>query len=423
MTARRALPWLAFLAACATPAGDTGSPSVDSDNREDSAPVVCTPEPPEQVLPSADRVIDDLQAWEGAEAWPDGCVLGFGSWDEVVRRPDGTDSLVADVYCSRGFGNILVVDVAAAEFTAAYSVPTPAAGNVGWDANVDGDGWLHVSGLSGVGFAADNAWTYDERTPDTFGSIALGPDLSWFGTAWMGERLFVLGMAPTTDARGAFRFLPDTLEPQTLNNAEAYFPDWYSAADVGDVDGDGLDDLVAYVRSDSGGAVLVSSADAMAGPDGLPAAFAKPALVDWKFFDGSRPVGDQDGDGLGDLALVEGLAVGHQPESPTVLHLFGGAGPERIAEVIGLTGLDGKLAYIDGDIGPPTLLLEDRGSGQRLLRGPLCGTVEASAATTTLSVPEGRVSMGWVGGPNYVGQFTAAAEDMYDLRAALYIWE
>ena len=300
MTARRALPWLAFLAACATPAGDTGSPSVDSDNREDSAPVVCTPEPPEQVLPSADRVIDDLQAWEGAEAWPDGCVLGFGSWDEVVRRPDGTDSLVADVYCSRGFGNILVVDVAAAEFTAAYSVPTPAAGNVGWDANVDGDCWLHVSGLSGVGFAADNAWTYDERTPDTFGSIALGPDLSWFGTAWMGERLFVLGMAPTTDARGAFRFLPDTREPQTLNNAEAYFPDWYSAADVGDADGDGLDDLVAYVRSDSGGAVLVSSADAMAGPDGLPAAFAKPALVDWKFFDGSRPVGDQDGDGHAD---------------------------------------------------------------------------------------------------------------------------
>ena len=423
VTAHSSVYLSAVLCGCASSGDDTNYPP---DSGDDTAAAVCAPEPPEDVLPTADLVIADLLGWEGASGWPDGCFVSFASWDEVVSGPDGSHSLVASVYCASGYDNLLVLDVSNSEFTAGSSVQLPQGDGSASDADVDADGWLHVSGVSSWGDASASIWIYDERTPDGLGSVAIDTEPSWSDTAWMGDRLFLLGSSWDEDWSGAYRFTPDPQGSQTMNDAEAWFPNWYSAYDLGDVDGDGLDDLVAYVSDESVSAVFVSSDNADAGPEGLPAPFAQPSEPDGQFFGSSRPAGDQDGDGLDDFALVEGVP-GMPYDDPTVLHLFGGGRPERIAEVLGLTGLSGDLAYIERDAGPPILFLAQYqngvGRGNILLQGPLCGTVDASAATTAVDVEEGRYITGWVGGANYVGQFTAAKDDDYDLNASLYIWE
>lgn len=422
MAARSERTLVALLCACVD-AGETADRErIEPVDTGEPAEANCEPEPLGNPLPTADVVIPNLVAWEQEPGWPAGCFVPFADGLELLSAADGRIDLLHGAICAENEVFLLIVDVSTADFVGGVALALPEGNSLGGeDARRDAAGWLHAAGVFATNSHEDIVWLYDESKGESLDSLLLDASYDWTATAWMGERLYVLGEVPRSEERGAYRFLADNAQPQTLADAEAFFPDWSSAGDVGDVDGDGLDDLVAYLGSEARAALFVSSDDAAAGPSELPEPFfelAEPALM---LLRTASPAGDQDGDGVDDFAVVDGNMDSHFNE-PSVVRLFTGAG-ESISEIVGLEDLTGYLAYLE--VGDPTPLLFFQGATPRqyALAGPLCGVVDASGAVTEVDFPAGRSPQAWVGGKNFVGQFSVGVEDLDDYEASLYMWQ
>ncbi len=81
------------------------------------------------------------------------------------------------------------------------------------------------------------------------------------------------------------------------------------------------------------------------------------------------------------------------------------------------------MGYAEIGDGPPTLLIDLYGNDLSTVQGPLCGTMNAADVATVVDPGADRDVLQWVGGPNYVGQWTQSLSDPEDLTAALYMWD
>lgn len=180
----------------------------------------------------------------------------------------------------------------------------------------------------------------------------------------------------------------------------------------GDVNGDGLDDLLlGGLASDEEGYPTATAWLALGPVSGTRAVSEVEVAFDTGIYGGwpganVHAPGDVDGDGLADLLISAGGASavwGGGSEAYLVLGAAQGVASEDLAEAILVTGMTMNLAPagdVDGD-GHPDLIVSgdiDPEVGARLFLGPLEGTLESSDADTRYLLGRQALSSAWLVG-------------------------
>jgi hypothetical protein len=165
-----------------------------------------------------------------------------------------------------------------------------------------------------------------------------------------------------------------------IRESEADCTQLGEAHGVGDLDGDGLDDYAVATPGDGHAHLFYGAPDAPTGPrrseDDAHASFIAEGVDD---FGVAAPAGDVDGDGFDDLLLSAAPRIGDwwiRPSSPREHWLVRG-GPERFAGGLDVRGLGTRIVArgvvavgdLDGDGRDDLAILDAPGSGSRLLAG------------------------------------------------------
>ena len=208
---------------------------------------------------------------------------------------------------------------------------------------------------------------------------------------------------------GAGEYNADDLDIQLLDDVDYSGPGYFSVA-PGDVDGDGVDDLVVGERGDYPESYQAVGAFFVPGPLSGDAHIRDVAVVLTGSVGTAASAGDQDGDGLVDLALGVGSSAGG-----TVYVL---SAPDSDADIADLATAavscsDSTHAVVDaaidsaGDVdadGHPDLVMSGLGlnapydtdtGGAWIAYGPLTGAVDLSATGTLLVGDYVGVQAGW----------------------------